>query len=129
MHCHKSYQRKINDKLKEQFFNKFSNNDNNKFILLLQKGIYPSVYMDDWEKFNETWLPEKEDFYSHLGIENINDADYAHAKTVCKDFAIRATSWFVCSNRYILLADVFDNLRNMCIKMNVILHNLFQLQD
>ena len=22
--------------------------------------------MDDWEKFNETSLPEKEDFYSHL---------------------------------------------------------------
>ena len=25
--------------------------------------------MDDWEKFNETLLPEKEDFYSHLNME------------------------------------------------------------
>ena len=36
--------------------------------------------MDDLEKFNGTSLPEKEDFYSHLNIGDINDADYAHAK-------------------------------------------------
>ena len=32
-------------------------------------------YIDDWEKFNEKSLPEKEDFYSQLNIEDINDAD------------------------------------------------------
>ena len=37
------------------------------------------------EKFNETSLPEKEDFYSHLNMEDITGADYAHAKRVCKD--------------------------------------------
>ena len=42
--------------------------------------------MDDWEKFNETTLPEKEEFYSNL---NITDADYIHAKRVCKDFEIK----------------------------------------
>ena len=42
--------------------------------------------MDDWEKFNETSLPEKEDFYRHLNIEDITDADYAHTKRVFKDF-------------------------------------------
>ena len=36
--------------------------------------------MDDWEKFNGTSLPEKEDFYSHLNIEYITDADYRHTK-------------------------------------------------
>ena len=47
--CNKSYQRKFDEKLKERFFNtyKFSNHDNNKFILLLQKGVYPYKYMDD----------------------------------------------------------------------------------
>ena len=47
--CKKSYQRKFNEKLKERFFNtyKFSNHDNNKFILLLWKGVYPYEYMDD----------------------------------------------------------------------------------
>ena len=45
--------------------------------------------MDDWEKFDEVWLPEKEDFYSHLNMEDITDADYAQAKRVCKDFEIK----------------------------------------
>ena len=31
--------------------------------------------MDDWEKFNETTLPEKEEFYSNLNMEEITDAD------------------------------------------------------
>ena len=30
--------------------------------------------MDDWEKFNETLLPVR-DFYSHLNMEDITDAD------------------------------------------------------
>ena len=42
--------------------------------------------MDDWEKFNQISLTEKEDFYRHLNIEDITDADYAHAKTVRVDF-------------------------------------------
>ena len=41
--------------------------------------------MDDWEKFNET-LPEKEEFISNLNMEDITDADYIHAKRVCKDY-------------------------------------------
>ena len=47
--------------LKEQFLNtyKYSNHDDNKFILLLQKGIYCYEYMDNWEQFNETSLPKK----------------------------------------------------------------------
>ena len=31
-----------------------------------KKVVFPYEYMDDWEKFNETTLPEKEDFYSNL---------------------------------------------------------------
>ena len=45
--------------------------------------------MDDWEIFNETSLPEKKDFHSHVNMEDITDADYAHAKRVCKDFEIK----------------------------------------
>ena len=46
-------------------------------------------YMDDWEKFNETLLLEKEDFYSHLKTKGITDADYTQAKRICKDFKIK----------------------------------------
>ena len=31
--------------------------------------------MDDWEKFNEMSLPEKEEFYNHLNMEDNTDAD------------------------------------------------------
>ena len=67
----------------------FSNYDNNKLLLLLQKGAYTCKYMDDWEKFSETSSPEKEDFYSHLKMEDITDADQAHAKRVCTHFEIK----------------------------------------
>ena len=50
------------------------------FILLLRKGVYPYEYMADWEKFSETSLPEKEDFYSHLNLADITGADYTHTK-------------------------------------------------
>ena len=46
--------------------------------------------MNGWKKFSETLLPEeKEDFYSLLNMENINDGDYMHTKGVCKDFEIK----------------------------------------
>ena len=57
-------------------------------FFVVVKG-YPYEYVDDWEKFNETSLPEKEDLYSHLNMEDISDADYKHAKRFCKDFQIK----------------------------------------
>ena len=31
--------------------------------------------MEDWEKFDETSLPEREDFQTHLNMEDITDVD------------------------------------------------------
>ena len=56
--------------------------------MLLQKGVYLYEYMDKWEKLRENSLPEKDDFYSHLNIEYITNADYATAKGICKDLKI-----------------------------------------
>ena len=83
---------------------------------MLQKGVYPYEYMDDWEKFNETSLPEKEDFYSHLNMEDINDADYTHAKRVCRDFHTRNVGEYHdlhVQSDTLLLAGVFNNFQNM----------------
>ena len=121
--CNKIYQQKFNEKLKEIFLNtyKFSNYDNNKFNSLLQKGVYPYEYMDDWEKFNETSLLEKEDFYSQLNLKDTTDTDYAHGKRVCKDFEIKNLQenhdLYVQSDTLLLVADVFENFRNMCINI------------
>ena len=62
--CNKNYQKNFNENLKKRFTNtsKFSNHDINDFILLLWKDAYPYEYIDDFEKLNETSLPEKEAF-------------------------------------------------------------------
>ena len=83
--CNKDYSNKLGEELKKKFKNKFtcSNNDINKFILLLRKGVYPYQYIDDFEKLIETTLAKKEEFYSriyNLYIEEITDADYMHGK-------------------------------------------------
>ena len=45
--------------------------------------------MDHWEKFNETILPDKEEFYSNINMEDITDADSMHVKSICNDFEIK----------------------------------------
>ena len=49
------------DRLIETFpgMYQFCNGDLNKFVLLLRKGVYPYEYMDSWERFDETSLPDK----------------------------------------------------------------------
>ena len=86
---------------------------------MLQKGDYPYEYIDDWEKINKASLHEKEDFYSHLNMKDITDADYVYAKWVCKDFEIKHLGEYydLYVQRYILLiADVFENFRNECLE-------------
>ena len=57
----------------------FCNEDLNKFILLLRKGVYPYEYMGSWKIFNETLSPDKKALNSELNLEDITDKDYAHA--------------------------------------------------
>ena len=82
----------------------------------MRKGVYFCEYMDDWEKFDETSLPEKEYFYSLLNMKDITDADYAPSKRVCKYFEIKNLG--ECYDLYVqsgtlLLADVFESFQNM----------------
>ena len=74
--CNKEYLSKTGEDLKKRFRNTFelSNIDISEFILLLRKGAYPYEYMDEWDKFNETSLPEKYNFYSNPNIKDIADS-------------------------------------------------------
>ena len=68
-------------------------------------------------KLHETLLPKTKDFYSHLNMEDITDADYAQAKRVCKDFDLRNLREYrdlYAESDTLLLADVFEKFRNMC---------------
>ena len=60
--------------------------DLNKFVLLLRKGFYPYEYMTSWERFNETSLPSKKDFYSELILDDTSDKDYEHAQKVFNEY-------------------------------------------
>ena len=98
----------------------FSNNDINKFILLLRKGVYPYEYMNNWGKFNERKLPQKEEFYSNLNLEDITDADLMHSKRVCKDFEIKKLGEYhdlYLKTDVLFLADAFENFRKMYSKI------------
>ena len=55
----------------------------------MRKGVFPYKYMDDWEKFNEIPLLEKEDFQSQLNMEVVTDADCTHTKRVSENFEIK----------------------------------------
>ena len=87
---------------------------------MLKKGVYPYQYIDDWGKLYKTPWPEKEDFYSHLNMEDITDADYVHAKRVCKDFEINKLGEY--NDLYVqsvtlFLTDLFEIFRNMCLEI------------
>ena len=119
--CDSYYKEELNEDLIKKFKNTYSfcHNDLNKFVLLLRKGVYPYEYMDSWEKFNETSLPSKEDFYSNLNMEDIDDIDYRHGNNVFKGFKLENLGDYhdlYVQSDTLLLADVFENLRDMCIK-------------
>ena len=115
-------EKKINKELIKRFASTYEscNKDLNKFILLLRKGVYPYEYMDNWETFNETSLPSNESFYSNLNMENIDDIDYRHGNNVFKIFKLKKLGEYhdlYVQSDTLLLADVFKNFRNTCLKV------------
>ena len=115
--CNGTSIKSINE-LTEKFLNtyQFCNDDLNKFVLLLRKGVYPYGYMDSWEKFDENTLPPKKYFYSNLNLEDISDEDYTHAQKVWNIFKIKNLGEYhdlYVQSDTLLLADVYENFRSM----------------
>ena len=76
--------------------------------------------MDSWERFDETLLPNKKDFYSSLNMEEITDVDYMHVKREFKIFNNKNIGDYYdlyVQSDTLLLADVFENFRNKCIEI------------
>ena len=98
----------------------FYNGGLNKCILLLRKGVYPYEDMDNWGKYDETTIPPKEAFYSTLNLEDISHEDYAHVQKVWDVFEIKNRGEYhdlYLQRDTLLLADVFENFRNMCLEI------------
>ena len=89
------------------------------FNLMKQKGIYPYDHMDSFDRFNETKLPMKEEFYSILNNEHISDEQYKHAQNVWNTFNLKTMGDYhdlYLKSDILLLADVFENFRKSCLQ-------------
>ncbi|XP_065639485.1 uncharacterized protein LOC136072256 [Hydra vulgaris] len=90
-----------------------------KMNLLLRKGVYPYDWVDSIDKFSTTTLPSKESFFSKLNDEEISDDDYSHAQNVWNEFECKTFRDYhdlYNLSDVLLLADVFENFRNVCMK-------------
>ena len=99
--------------LKENFPN------NTDFNLLLRKGVYPYSCITNFNIFGDTVLPPPSAFHNELTGDDILPEDYKHAQNVWEKFEIPDLGEY--HDLYVkidvlLLADVFENFRNLCHK-------------
>ena len=90
-----------------------------KLNLMSQKGVYPYDFMDSFEKFNQTELPNKDQFYSILNDQNITDDEYDHANKVRNTFMIKTIGEYhdlYLVSDVLLLTDVLENFRKTCMQ-------------
>ena len=93
--------------------------DSDKVPLLLRNGVYRYDHMDCAERFEEPSLPPKESFNNVLNDEQISDEDYAHGTNVFNSFACQNMGDYhdlYLTSDDLLLADVFENFRSVCLK-------------
>ena len=84
----KSYQRKPDEKLKKQLFNTY------KFLTTITISVFYCcekvfILMNIRMIGKNSMKLEKEDFYSHVNMEDITDADSVQAKRICKDVEVK----------------------------------------
>ena len=93
--------------------------DDEKFRLLLRKGVYPYEYMDGWNRFVETQLPSRDKFYSKLNMSHISENDHVHAQRVWKAFDLKDMGEYhdlYLKTDVLLLANVFESFCDTCMK-------------
>ena len=91
----------------------------NELSLMSQKGVYSYDFMDSFEKFDQTELPTKEQFYSILNDQHITNDEYNHTKKVWKTFKLKNMGEYhdlYLGSDVLLLADVFENFRKTCLQ-------------
>ena len=88
--------------------------------MMTRKGLYPYSYMDSWAKFhvNPRELV-KENFTNDLSGDKIKDKEFEFYNQVCDKFNITNLGEYhdlYLKSDVLLLADVFENFRKMCLK-------------
>lgn len=108
-------------KLQQQFPGTYIEDgvEKQKAELLMEKGVFPYDYCTSFSVFSEPCLPPIEEFYNALNEEALSEQDYARA---LKTFEVMGCTTlgeymelYVLTDT-ILLADVFENFRDMCLE-------------
>ena len=84
--------------------------------MMTRKQIYPYKYISNFDRFNETKLPPKEQFYNDLSESSLSDDDYLHAQNVWKIFNLKSLGEYhdiYLTYDILLLADVFEYFRKL----------------
>ncbi|XP_050677400.1 uncharacterized protein LOC126974058 isoform X2 [Leptidea sinapis] len=110
----------VQNLMEEQFQTlKYNFPNNNDFLRLRKKGIYPYEFMSSHDSLKLSALPSRDKFYNTLTDTHISDEDYEHAKDVWQHFHCQNMSDY--SDLYLktdvlLLTDVFENFRALCLQ-------------
>ena len=88
---------------------------------LLRKGVFPYEYITSSEVLNKIKLPKRKKFYSQLNGKGISKSEYKHALKIYKNYGCQTIGDYLelylkCD--VLLLADVFENYRKLCLKEN-----------
>lgn len=95
--------------------------DDDRFNLLMGKGVYPYEYMKNKEVMNETELPPIEAFYSALKGEGITQEDYERAKECWEAFGCQTLADYTLlyvKLDVLQLASAFEIFRATCLAPN-----------
>lgn len=89
------------------------------FQLMRKKSVFPYDFIDSFEKLNYHQLPDKSEFYNKITSSDIKDEEYSRAKLIWEKFHCKTLGDY--SDIYLkidvlLLADVFENFRDVCLK-------------
>ena len=93
--------------------------DDEDLDILTNKGVYPYGYMNNWDKFNDTELLKKEEFYSNLYDGHISDDGYERTNFVWNRFKLKGMGEYHdlhLKTDALPLTDVFEHFRNLCMK-------------
>ena len=88
--------------------------------LLKQKGFFPYEYLDSIEKLKDPKPPIKKAFNSKLSGSGITEKNYNHVLNVWKTWNMKTFKDYLKlynESDVLLLADVFENFRDLCIKI------------
>ena len=107
--------RKIFKNVSNQF-----KNDDEQFLLMISKGIYPYSYISSYEKLNDKQLPPIDCFFDDLKQEAIKPELYDKAQKVWNKFNCNTLLDYhnlYLTSDVLLLADVWENFRKTCFKI------------